>query len=122
MRADACITRTAETAISALRRRFLDDLEFRLADIDRAAQDCRRPENPEAFARLAGLCHKLAGVAASFGFPQLGEEARAVELGANALSGAPSQQARDAVLARAEHLLDLMEDILETPQPEVPRR
>lgn len=66
--------------LAGLRQQFAAGLPKRLDTIDVALAACRAdPANPAALSALLTALHSLAGAAGTFGFSELGEQARAAE-------------------------------------------
>lgn len=85
-----------ETALAALRQRFVGELPARLgalrqalAALDGAPRDGLEPDRQTA----RRTAHSLAGAGGTFGFPALGEAARALELRLDALDETPAANA-----------------------------
>lgn len=96
-----------------LRHRFCDTLEARLIALDQAAEACRLSPNDAAFQALRDLCHRLAGVAASFGFEDLGQRARSIDIAiSNGLATQRADRWTSEVLQEAEALMTAMESVL----------
>lgn len=108
----------ADASINALRDRFLDTLEYRLIDIDRAAQAFNAAPSAATLNDLARPIHKLAGVAGSFGHPNMGTLARSIDARISAgMSARPSPAWDRQLLHRVEHLMIHMENVLESNTP-----
>jgi HPt (histidine-containing phosphotransfer) domain-containing protein len=95
--------------------------ELRGGFLDRVAERCLEIEAIIATAAIGGLgeedcrliahhAHKTCGVAATFGYAELGERAQAVETMLTGLSGPPDWQEVHPVI---EALLDEMENVLD---------
>ena len=95
-----------------MRQKFIEGLHTRILTLEQYAIEFRSDENDhEVLDAIRHECHKLAGVAASFGFPGIGSRASeidtAISLGA---------MTRDAVSESLEDLMNQMEDLLDNAQ------
>lgn len=107
--------RAAELALQALKSKFLDSLEYRLLELENATTACRRRPTRAAFEDLSSLLHKLSGIAASFGFPNIGQQAQSAELLiSQALHGEPHANWESKALTQVEALMDDIESVLES--------
>ena len=103
-----------EDALRQLQDRFDASLEVRLMDIEQASLKCARNNDAASFHLLMDHVHKLAGVAASFGYLPMGDLARTIDtLIAKGLAEQQDHGWRDIALARTEELMDLIELALE---------
>ncbi len=101
-------------AMAALRSRFLDTLDHRILEIENAALACRAKHTASSYQRLAHHIHKTAGVAASFGFTEVGARAQSIDVMIDQLLSDPSQRAcASRVLTDVEMLLEQMETLLD---------
>jgi len=65
-----------DSAITRIRARFLDRLAGQYTTANRHAQDAQRLEdNSEDLREIQLIAHKIAGIAATVGFPELGQAA-----------------------------------------------
>ena len=109
--------------LADLRHRFQDSLELRLIEIDQATQACQKTNADAAFQLLRDHCHRLAGVGASFGFAELGNRARSIDMAISLhLATAGSDGWKRQVLADAESLMVAMEDALPEQHYQPPKR
>ena len=114
MNSNSTTSEPAEAAMQALHHKFVNTLEFRLLDIENAAQHCRKNPSRQAFQDLAALVHKLAGVAASFGFEDMGKLSGSIDtLASRGLAGQLAAGWENTVLEEVERLLDNMEAALD---------
>ena len=104
----------ANSALVAIKDRFVYSLEVRLFDLDAATTAWQRDGTP-AHAELIGhIAHKLAGVAEPLGFSRVGRLARDLDRVVIEKLNAGAIAKTDAdVLARAEGLMDAIETELE---------
>lgn len=113
MTGDPIRNQAAERAFAELRDRFKDTLEVRLIEFDQAVQWCQERGDVSSFLRLRDLCHRLAGVGASFGFAELGNRARLVDASISRHIATDSSDVwKHQVLAEAEDLMIMMESVL----------
>lgn len=69
-----------QVTIANLRARFVGELETRILQIEAASLRLRRdPGDAAARDFLQRDCHKIAGIAATLGFPRLGEIAATID-------------------------------------------
>lgn len=95
--------------LQQLRQRFLDGLPARILLLDQLSIELRTVGNDAAaLAAIKNECHKLAGVAASFGFPKIGR--RAAEIDEALCDG---ELERGELERSLEDLMNLMEDQLD---------
>lgn len=87
----------AKIALAEVRTRFVDGLDERVGEIERAAAAVLRCGSPGDVGRtleeLQGLAHKLAGTAGMFGFHALSDASRVIEqlcLDTGLAAGAPT--------------------------------
>jgi len=67
-------------ALATIRLRFLDRLAGQAADIDRLLNEAEKPERAaESLEEICTIAHKIAGLARSVGFADLGEKAFAAD-------------------------------------------
>ncbi|WP_170766525.1 Hpt domain-containing protein [Ruegeria lacuscaerulensis] len=105
-------TQTYERRLQILRQRFIDGLPSRILLLEQQAIEFRANGiDSDALAAIKHECHKLAGVAASFGFPDIG--ARAGEIDTAISTGTMT---RDEVTEALEDLMNQMEDLLDDTQ------
>ncbi|MFQ5439721.1 MAG: Hpt domain-containing protein [Paracoccaceae bacterium] len=75
-----------EARIAAIREKFLNTLEVRLAEVEAVRADLSVPQSMANATRdMRFVSHKLRGVASTLGFERLGELAEAAELQAEAV-------------------------------------
>lgn len=70
---------SVQEKLATLNRRYRDGLPMRLAQIEEAARQCLENQ-VEDIETLHRLLHSLAGSAGVYGMPELGQEARRIEL------------------------------------------
>jgi len=108
----------ATARLDALRDRFLDTLEYRLLDIEQAASAYRTAPNATRLQEMSEPIHKLAGVAASFGYPELGDLARSIDVRlTNGMSSDVTPGWNSRTLSQVEHLMDHIEQVLDSDCP-----
>lgn len=78
------MSRDVEAGISAkfaaARMKFLDLVEERMSEITRVRRDVAHgADAAEGLRAIAGVAHKICGVAATLGFSSVGDEAREIE-------------------------------------------
>ncbi|MCA0928063.1 Hpt domain-containing protein [Ruegeria profundi] len=101
-----------ERKLQMLRQKFIEGLHTRILTLEQYAIEFRAGENNhEVLDAIRHECHKLAGVAASFGFPDIGS--RASEIDTAITSGTMT---RDGVSESLEDLMNEMEDLLDNAQ------
>lgn len=93
---------------SDLKREFAANVCLRLKAIEDTLQEVMmQPEDEDRLHALHRLLHSLGGTAGSFGFVQLGLDARKIESQIVALVGCPNRSAKDFMLiAKAVSELD----------------
>ncbi|SIT06171.1 Hpt domain-containing protein [Roseivivax lentus] len=100
--------------MQAIRQRFLDGLEERLAEMESLVDLLDDPNSASrVWAEIRMRVHRIAGVAGSLGFAALGARAAQID---NAIEAMPQQGAplKDATLRAAmDSLLDDIDEILE---------
>lgn len=95
-------------AIQAVRDRFVGTLEDRILLLEAAASALRAdPARSDAFDAIRRESHKIAGLAGTIGFPEIGDQARAID--AALVRGGVSWQQLEPQL---EDLMMAMEDQL----------
>lgn len=104
---------SAERKMSELRDRFCASFEERIIAMDRVTVACRSTQSVEDFGALRDQCHRLAGIAASFGYSEIGERAGVIDRCiSDALRQVENSGWKSAVLEEAESLMDAMEAVL----------
>lgn len=99
-----------ERRLQQLRHKFIDGLLSRILILEQQAIILRTSGcDTEALAAIKGECHKLAGVASSFGFPEIGARAGEIEEGISA-----GKMTCDEVKKTLDVLLNQMEALLDT--------
>ncbi len=108
-------TRHAQDALDQLRRRFMDQMEMRIIELETVVQRCKTAgTTPRECREIRDISHKLAGLAPSLGFSQVGKSARIVEdLADSAQKRARPLTAQSPLFLHLEHLLDVMEASLD---------
>lgn len=102
-------TQIYERRLQNLRQRFIDGLPFRILVLEQHAIELRADgKNRKALAAIKHECHKLAGVAASFGCPDIGARAGEIDTGISL-----GTMTRDEVTEALEDLMNQMEDLLD---------
>lgn len=98
-----------ERRLQQLRQKFIDGLLSRILILEQQAINLRTGEcDTEALAAIKGECHKLAGVASSFGFPEIGARAGEIEevISVGKMTCDEIEKALDALMNQMEALLD----------------
>lgn len=81
--------------------------------MDRVTVACRSTQSVEDFGALRDQCHRLAGIAASFGYSEIGERAGVIDRCiSDALRQVENSGWKSAVLEEAESLMVAMEAVL----------
>ena len=123
MSGDPLSDKSTEHVLADLRYRFQDSLELRLIEIDQATQVCQKTNADAAFQLLRDHCHRLAGVGASFGFAELGDRARSIDMAVSQYLVTPGSDGwKRQVLADAESLMAAMEAALPEQHYQPPKR
>jgi chemotaxis protein histidine kinase CheA len=66
--------------LARIRARFVDELTTRFDDMAQLRPQLNDPSTAEpALIEIGKICHKIAGTAATLGFPTLGKEAAAID-------------------------------------------
>lgn len=64
---------------AALKREYSAEVPAKVDEIAAAIEEAERSGAPDALARATSLAHRLAGTAGSYGLPDVGDRAGAVE-------------------------------------------
>ncbi|ATG49134.1 hypothetical protein CEW89_17105 [Celeribacter ethanolicus] len=106
---DAAIRQRLAEAIGRTRQNFIDDLIVKMPEIEGLqARIGACPGDRDALDRLAFLTHRMSGIAATVGFPEIGKRAGAIH---DLVSSFERSDRHQTILSREiETLLDLMED------------
>lgn len=111
---DAARVQAAEDRLQTLRARFTRTLEMRVLDLDASVQRWTVTGDVAALREIAHIAHKLAGVCGSFGYCQLGDEARLLdELVTTGMAGAQVEGWQKTAVQKAEGIMDRIESILD---------
>lgn len=68
-----------EAKLNALRLLYKRDISGKIQEIETAINDATNQATPQSIAHLRFVSHKLAGSGATFGFPEISNEARKIE-------------------------------------------
>lgn len=99
------------SAVDALRRKFIDGLDDRLLQFEAVLADMRQGRDKrQGLREIAALCHKIAGIAPSFGFERIGQQARQIEM---AIDRHVATMAPDLLLGKVVPVLETFLDRLE---------
>jgi HPt (histidine-containing phosphotransfer) domain-containing protein len=93
---------------------FINLTEERILRIETLAQAVHRGEDAApALTEIAQICHKIAGVAGTLGYPDIGDTARTIEqqLKANVAAGDPLRD-WDSLGQDIDSFLDALESLL----------
>ncbi|NEY92142.1 Hpt domain-containing protein [Tabrizicola oligotrophica] len=102
--------------LAAIQARFLELICDRVLVFETLKKDLEANRKPAlALTRIADLAHKIAGVAATLGFPHAGELAADVERAVRdgAAAGMPALQTWERVSPTLEQFLDELESLLD---------
>jgi HPt (histidine-containing phosphotransfer) domain-containing protein len=100
--------------LQAAHQVFINLTTDRILRIEVLTQAVHKGEDAvSALTEIAQIAHKIAGVAGTLGYPQIGDSARAVEqkLKADIAAGDPLRN-WDSTSTEIEDLLDALEDLL----------
>lgn len=98
-------------ALADAREQFTRRLVPQIVEIERLQAALDEPgQLAGAIGRLAAIIHKISGVAATVGFPDLGAQAAALDLQLQRLLRTPRPRVPTGLSAMLERLMDLMED------------
>lgn len=102
-------------ALAGIRTDFVDGLVPLLNEMEYQQSALADPgQVPQALESIQWIAHKISGLAGSIGFDQLGHLAAELDLGVSQLRRGPfSHVAIDALSARLEDFMDLMEAALD---------
>jgi HPt (histidine-containing phosphotransfer) domain-containing protein len=93
---------------------FINLTEERIMRIETLAQAVHRGDDPAAaLIEIAQISHKIAGVAGTLGYPEIGDTARSIErrLKADVASGMPLQN-WETMADEIDSFLDALENLL----------
>lgn len=110
-------TRTVEArrALDEMRGKFVSNMEMRIVELEKVMRYCKAAGTTEKECReIRDISHKLAGLAPSLGFSNIGKSATFVEkLADSARQGPLHITAEDLLFIHLEDLLEVMEASLD---------
>lgn len=99
--------RAFQASVAEVRQRFIDRAEQQVQDLDDLMERLEsRPDDHAALEAATHLVHKIAGVATTLGFQQMGELAQRAESGLIACAQPSGETTRAQAIAAVETLTE----------------